>query len=112
MDMTQPNPANYRVPPVVNDFNGMPYRYLGRSGLRASNMGLGAWKFGFPATGDGARTDARGAWKILDRAIELGVAFWDTANRYNEASGNSERVIGQWFKQNPDQRRHLTSQQT
>ncbi len=71
MDMTQPNPANYRIPFVLNDFNGMPYRYLGRSGLRASNMGLGAWKFGFPATGDGARTDARDAWKILDRAIEL-----------------------------------------
>ncbi len=107
MDLTQPNPANYRIPFALNDFNGMPYRYLGRSGLRASNMGLGAWKFGFPATGDGARTDARGAWQILDRAIELGVTFWDTANRYNDASGNSERVIGQWFKQNPDQRRNV-----
>lgn len=107
MNLTQPNPANYRIPYILNDFNGMPYRRLGRSGLRASNMGLGTWKFGFPATGDGARTEAQTAWAILDRAIELGVTFWDTANRYNEASGNSERVIGQWFQANPDQRRNV-----
>jgi len=47
------------------------------------------------------------ALKILDRAIELGVTFWDTANRYNAASGNSERVIGTWIRHNPDQRRNI-----
>jgi aryl-alcohol dehydrogenase-like predicted oxidoreductase len=44
---------------------------------------------------------------IFDRAIELGVTFWDTANRYNNASGNSERLIGKWLKANPDQRRNV-----
>jgi aryl-alcohol dehydrogenase-like predicted oxidoreductase len=47
------------------------------------------------------------AFKIFDRAIELGVTHWDTANRYNDASGNSERVIGKWLKNNPDQRRNV-----
>jgi aryl-alcohol dehydrogenase-like predicted oxidoreductase len=51
--------------------------------------------------------DERTALKIFDRAIELGVTFWDTANRYNDSSGNSERVIGRWFQQNPDQRRNV-----
>lgn len=35
------------------------------------------------------------------------MTFWDTANRYNDASGNSERVIGTWMGRNPDQRRNV-----
>ena len=35
------------------------------------------------------------------------MTFWDTANRYNFGSGNSERVIGRWLKCNPDQRRNV-----
>ena len=85
----------------------MPYVYLGRSGLRVSKVGLGTWKIGYPETGDGSRVDEKSALKILDRAIELGVTFWDTANRYNSSSGNSERVIGTWLANNPDQRRNV-----
>ncbi|MCL5998556.1 MAG: aldo/keto reductase [Chloroflexi bacterium] len=107
MDHTQPHPELYNAPWTADDFNGMPYRSLGRSGLRVSNVGLGTWKFGHPTTGDGARVDERTAFQIFDRAIELGVTFWDTANRYNAASGNSERVIGQWLVANPDQRRNV-----
>ncbi len=107
MDPTQPNPKLYNVPFTTDAFNGMPYRRLGRSGLRASAIGLGTWKFGFPETGDGARVDETSAYRILDRAVELGVTFWDTANRYNGASGNSERIIGRWLQQNPDQRRNV-----
>jgi 1-deoxyxylulose-5-phosphate synthase len=107
MDHTQPHPDLYNVPWTTDGFNGMPYRLLGRSGLRASNVGLGTWKFGLPETGDGARVDERTAFAIFDRAVELGVTFWDTANRYNAASGNSERVIGRWLARHPDQRRNL-----
>jgi aryl-alcohol dehydrogenase-like predicted oxidoreductase len=104
---SQPHPELYNVPMTADDFHGMPYLRLGRSGLRASKVGLGTWKIGLPETGDGARVDAGTAFQIFDRAIELGVTFWDTANRYNDASGNSERVIAAWFQNNPDQRRNV-----
>lgn len=107
MDHLKPHQELYNVPWTTDEFNGMPYRLLGRSGLRVSNIGLGTWKVGYPDTGDGARVDANSAMKIFDRAIELGVTHWDTANRYNNASGNSERIIGLWFKANPDQRRNV-----
>ncbi|GAP15804.1 predicted oxidoreductase [Longilinea arvoryzae] len=107
MESSIPNPAQTDVPFVIDDFHKMPYRRLGQSGLRVSNVGLGTWKFGYPETGDGARVDEKTAFEIFDRAIELGVTFWDTANRYNFGSGNSERLIGKWLANNPDQRRNI-----
>jgi aryl-alcohol dehydrogenase-like predicted oxidoreductase len=107
MDHREPHPEFYGMPFTADEFNGMPYRTLGRSGLRVSNIGLGTWKMGYPETGDGSRVDEKAALEIFDRAIELGVTFWDTANRYNASSGNSERVIGTWMKKNPDQRRNV-----
>ncbi|MBN1541238.1 aldo/keto reductase [candidate division KSB1 bacterium] len=107
MRTNEPNPEFYNVPWTTDSFNHMPYRRLGRSGLRASVIGLGTWKFGLPETGDGARVDAEVALEIFDRALQLGVTFWDTANRYNGASGNSERLIGRWLIANPDQRRNI-----
>jgi aryl-alcohol dehydrogenase-like predicted oxidoreductase len=107
VDQREPRPELYGVPYRTTEFNGMPYRRLGTSGLWASNMGIGTWKFGFPETGDGARVDERTAYAIFDRAMELGVTFWDTANRYNNASGNSERLIGRWLRRNPDLRRNV-----
>ena len=107
MDHSQPHPEFFNLPMGSDDFQDMPYVHLGRSGLRVSKVGLGTWKIGRPETGDGARVDEGTAFKIFDRAIELGVTFWDTANRYNDSSGNSERVIGEWFRHNPDQRRNI-----
>mgnify|MGYP001023263702 CR=1 FL=1 len=107
MEHRKPNIKLYNVPWSTDEFNGMPYRLIGRSGLRGSNIGLGTWKVGYPETGDGARVNEKTALEIFDRAIELGVTFWDTANRYNGASGNSERVIGTWMGKNPDQRRNV-----
>ncbi|MBE7466199.1 MAG: aldo/keto reductase [Planctomycetes bacterium] len=107
MDPLQPRPDLYNVTFAADSFNGMPHRRLGRSGLRVSNVGLGTWKFGFPDSGDGSRVDEPTAYQILDRAIVLGVTFWDTANRYNNASGNSERILGRWLRQNSDQRRNV-----
>ncbi|MFZ5917363.1 MAG: aldo/keto reductase [Chloroflexota bacterium] len=107
MDHSRPNRDLYNLPMTADSFQGMPYRRLGQSGLRVSDVGLGAWKIGYPETGDDARVDEKTALQLFDRAIELGVTFWDTANRYNAASGNSERVIGAWFKNNPDQRRNV-----
>lgn len=102
-----PDPALYNVPFHPDSYADMPYRYLGGSGLRAPAIGLGTWKFGYPDTGDGARADEETSLAILDRAAELGVLFWDTANRYNAASGNSERIIGTWLQRHPERRRDV-----
>jgi len=107
VNQREPRPDLYGVTWQATEFNGMPYRPLGRSGLKVSTVGLGTWKFGLPETGDGSRTGEKAAAEIMDRAVELGVTFWDTANRYNSASGNSERVIGRWLRRNPDRRRDV-----
>jgi aryl-alcohol dehydrogenase-like predicted oxidoreductase len=67
----------------------MEYRRLGNSGLKVSAIGLGANYFG-------RRTDERETARILDRALELGVNFIDTANVYGK--GISEEVIGRILK--------------
>jgi len=103
----EPNTELYNIPFTTEEFNGMPYRSLSGSGLRVSKVGLGTWKVGYPKTGDEARVNEKDAFEIFNKAVELGVTFWDTANRYNASSGNSERVIGKWFEQNPQQRRNI-----
>jgi len=103
----KPNIDLYDIPFITEDFNSMPYLYLGDSGLRVSKVGLGTWKMGYSETGDGSRVDEKKSFELFNRAIELGVTFWDTANRYNGASGNSERIIGKWFEQNYSQRRNI-----
>lgn len=107
MDAKTPNPSLYNVPFRTDQFNDMPFHALGNSGLQVPNVGLGTWKVGYPETGDGSRVDEQTAFQIFDRAIELGVTMWDTANRYNNASGNAERVIGGWLAKNEDQRRNV-----
>lgn len=103
----EPNIGLYNIPFITDDFNGMSYLYLGDSGLRVSKVGLGTWKIGYPETEDGSRVDEKKSFELFNRSIELGVTFWDTANRYNGASGNSERIIGKWFEQNYSQRRNI-----
>ena len=107
MSQLKPNPSLYNLPTKFTEFHGMPYKQLGKSGLRASAIGLGTWRYGYPETGDQSRVNEKTAMEIFDRAWELGVTFWDTANRYNLGSGNSERVIGQWLSRNPDKRRDI-----
>lgn len=77
-------------------FRGMKYRRMGHSGLWVSEVGLGLWKWGDPSY-DGSRVGEHDGFIILDRALELGVTHWDTANSYNMGSGNSERLIGRYF---------------
>lgn len=101
------NPSLYNLPFTTNDFNGMPFRFFGSTGLRVSSVGLGTWKIGYPQTGDGSRVDEKTAFAIFDKAVEEGVTFWDTANRYNNSSGNSERIIGRWFRKHPGERRNI-----
>lgn len=67
----------------------MEYRYLGRTGLKVSELCLGAMHFG----GDTGEPDARA---ILDAYAEAGGTFIDTADCYH--LGESERVLGRWLK--------------
>lgn len=64
----------------------MEYRHLGRSGLQVSVVGLGCNNFG-------RRCDAEQTKAVVDRAIELGVNFFDTANVYG-VGGQSEEFLG------------------
>ena len=69
----------------------MIYRPLGRTGVMVSNLCLGVMNFG------GATPDDD-AFAILDRALDAGINFIDTADGYN--GGESERVLGQGLKRN------------
>lgn len=82
--------------PITKEYRGMKCRKLGSSGLWVSEVGLGLWKYGDPSY-DKSRVGEHEGFKILDRALELGIFFWDTANSYNLGSGNSERLIGRYF---------------
>ncbi len=73
----------------------MEYRTLGRTGLKVSEIGYGAWGIG-AAQWVGAREDESVA--ALRRAIELGVNFIDTARGY----GESERIVGSVLREHPE----------
>ncbi len=72
----------------------MNYSTLGRSNLSVSKICLGTMHFGPYATQEDA-------FHIMDRALDLGINFWDTANVYGGAGarGRSEEIIGNWFAQ-------------
>lgn len=63
----------------------MDYRYLGRSGLKVSEICLGSMMFG-------GATDEATSQRIIASARDSGVNFIDTADMYNK--GESERVVG------------------
>lgn len=69
----------------------MEYTYLGRSGLQVSRLVLGTMNFG-PVT-----TEAD-SHQIMDRAVDVGINFFDTANVYGwDKKGSTESIIGNWF---------------
>ena len=72
----------------------MDYRLLGRTGVRVSPLCLGTMNFG---TQPGAQTTEADGHRIMDRALELGLNFFDTANMYG--AGSTEEIIGRWFAQ-------------
>ena len=77
----------------------MNYRYIGNSGLRVSEIGLGTMTFGTNA-------NKRESFKIMDRAYDAGINFIDTAEIYpspvsKELAGVSEEWIGEWLQTKP-----------
>jgi aryl-alcohol dehydrogenase-like predicted oxidoreductase len=77
----------------------MRYRSIGdgRVNLTVSDICLGIMYFGY-------RTDERTAFDIMDRFVDAGGTFVDTANNYGQwhgDAGESERVLGRWLASRP-----------
>ncbi|MCB9669420.1 MAG: aldo/keto reductase [Alphaproteobacteria bacterium] len=78
----------------------MEYRNLGNTGTKVSTLCLGTMTFGeadensfMHKVGSSEAT----SFEVMDRALDHGVNFWDTADVYGQ-DGLSERVIGTWFQ--------------
>ncbi len=79
----------------------MKYRILGKTGLRVSEVGFGAWAIGGNAFGNsyGPTNDAI-SLKAVEKALDLGCNFFDTADAYGH--GHSEELLGQALKEHRD----------
>ena len=69
----------------------MEYTTLGSTGMEVSRICLGCMSFGDPEWRDWVLTEDEGE-PIIERAIDLGINFFDTANMYS--TGESERILG------------------
>jgi len=77
----------------------LEYRYIGKSGLRVTPICLGTMTFG-------SFTDKKESFKIMDKAYDFGINFFDTAELYPvppkaEYAGDTEEIIGEWLKDKP-----------
>jgi aryl-alcohol dehydrogenase-like predicted oxidoreductase len=72
----------------------MDYVSLGCTGLKVSRLCLGTMNFG-------PRTSEADSFAVMDRALELGLNFFDTADVYGQKMGEgvTEGIIGRWFAQ-------------
>jgi len=72
----------------------MQYTRLGRTGLQVSRLCLGTMNFG-------PETSEADSFAILDRALEQGINFVDTADVYGwkKGEGWTEQILGRWFAQ-------------
>ena len=72
----------------------MKYRTLGKSGIKVSEIGFGAWTIGLDWWGK--KIDDNEAIRMLKRAYDLGINFYETADMYGK--GKSEKLMAQAFK--------------
>src|SRR5437764_369998 len=72
----------------------MDYTHLGRTGLSVSRLVLGTMNFG-------PQTSEADSHQIMDRALEHGINFFDTANVYGwkKGEGVTEQIVGRWWAQ-------------
>lgn len=70
----------------------MKYRIFGKTNWKVSEVGLGTWALG----GGWGRVSESDAIGVLEKAIERGINFFDTADVYGD--GKSEQLIGQVLK--------------
>ncbi len=81
---------------VRNEGVTMRYTRLGRSNVNVSRICLGTMHFG-------PKADEATSHAILDRALEMGITFIDTADVYGGPGdrGRSEQIIGSWLQSRP-----------
>jgi aryl-alcohol dehydrogenase-like predicted oxidoreductase len=75
------------------------HRRFGRTGLRVSRLGLGCGGFGGVGSEPslfGRGEDEAAAFAIMDRALELGINYFDTSDSYG--GGRSEEMVGRWLR--------------
>jgi aryl-alcohol dehydrogenase-like predicted oxidoreductase len=75
----------------------MEYRELGRTGMKVSVVSFGAWPIG----SDWGEVDDKESMAALNRAVDLGVNFIDTADVYGD--GRSEKLIGRLLKERKEE---------
>lgn len=80
----------------------MDYTSLGRTGLKVSRFCLGTMNFG-------PQTSEEDSFAIMDKALDLGINFFDTANVYGWKTGEgiTEQIIGRWLAQGGGRREKI-----
>jgi aryl-alcohol dehydrogenase-like predicted oxidoreductase len=80
----------------------MQYTNLGRTGLKVSKLCLGTMNFG-------PHADEASSHRIMDRSLDLGINFFDTANVYGWKTGEgvTEQIIGRWFAKDGGKREKI-----
>jgi aryl-alcohol dehydrogenase-like predicted oxidoreductase len=80
----------------------MEYTQLGRTGLKVSRFCLGTMNFG-------PQTSEADSFAIMDKALELGLNFFDTANVYGWKLGEgvTEQILGRWLAQGGGRREKI-----
>ena len=72
----------------------MTYTNLGKTGMRVSRICLGTMTFGYTL-------DEKESRVLMDRALELGINYFDTANVYG--AGRSEKIVGEAVRERRDE---------
>lgn len=77
----------------------LEHKRLGNHGVLVSNLCLGTMNFGW-------HTTKEDSFAIMNRALELGINFFDTADVYGwgDEHGRTEQIIGEWFAENNKRR--------
>jgi aryl-alcohol dehydrogenase-like predicted oxidoreductase len=80
----------------------MNYRHLGRAGVKVSPLCLGTMNFG-------PHTTEPDSFAIMDKALEVGINFFDTADVYGwkRGEGYTEQIVGKWFAQGGTRRERV-----
>jgi aryl-alcohol dehydrogenase-like predicted oxidoreductase len=80
----------------------MEYTNLGRTGLKVSRLCLGTMNFG-------PLTEEEDSHAIMDKALEAGINFFDTANVYGWKTGEgiTEKIVGRWLAQGCGRREQI-----
>lgn len=77
----------------------MEFTQLGRTGLKVSRLCLGTMNFG-------PETTEEDSFAIMDKALDMGINFFDSANVYGWKLGEgiTEQIVGRWFAQGGERR--------